>query len=232
MFQIQTEGDVGASNSDLWRRDVDGPRENMTDARTAHVLLRRAGRAPCSEFDAAVTRVWSTGDSANSRHWRVEMGARGRDFREVVMMVVEQTKIGGGTSFHTGRSGFVGSTPSNPIKPEGEPGNRSAVRALFLISPSTTPCGVEMFARRLARTWTDIGLVKESVVIRGDVHDIFAVWKALDVADAVVMNFPIVAWKRVLLTPLLAFGAALARGEKRFSSRMNGTISIGAADSS
>ena len=71
-----------------------------------------------------------------------------------------------------------------------------------------------MFARRLARTWTDIGLVEESVLIRGDVHDIFAVWRALDVADAVVMNFPIVAWKRVLLTPLLAFAAALARGKK------------------
>ena len=36
----------------------------------------------------------------------------------------------------------------------------------------------------------------------------------MTVADAVVMNFPIVAWKRVLLTPLLAFAAALARGKK------------------
>ena len=127
------------------------------------------------------------------------------------MMVVEQTKLGV-TSFHTRRSGLDRST--NRAKSETEPGNRSAVRALFLISPSTTPCGVEMFARRLARTWTDIGLVEESVVIRGDVHDIFAVWRALDHADAVVMNFPIVAWKRVLLTPLLAFAAALARGKK------------------
>jgi glycosyltransferase involved in cell wall biosynthesis len=130
------------------------------------------------------------------------------------MMVIEQTKIGGVTSFHAGPSGLDGSIPFNRAKHETESSSRSAVRALFLISPSTTPCGVEMFARRLARTWTDIGLVEESVAIRGDVHDIFAVWKALDVADAVVMNFPIVAWKRVLLTPLLAFVAALARGKK------------------
>ncbi len=130
------------------------------------------------------------------------------------MMVVEQTKLGGVTSFHTKRAGCDGSTPVSRAKPETEPSNRSAVRALFLVSPSTTPCGVEMFARRLARTWTDIGLVEESVVIRGDVHDIFAVWSALDRADAVVMNFPIVAWKRVLLTPLLAFAAALARGKR------------------
>jgi glycosyltransferase involved in cell wall biosynthesis len=130
------------------------------------------------------------------------------------MMVVEQTKIDGATSVHTGLSGLDGSTRLIRAKPETEPGNRSAVRALFLISPSTTPCGVEMFARRLARTWTDIGLVEESVVIRGAVHDIFAVWSALDRADAAVMNFPIVAWKRVLLTPLLAFVAALARGKK------------------
>ncbi|HEY8138474.1 MAG TPA: glycosyltransferase [Methylocystis sp.] len=130
------------------------------------------------------------------------------------MMVVEQTEIGGVTSVHTGRSGLDGSTTLKRARPETEPGNHSAVRALFLISPSTTPCGVEMFARRLAQTWTDVGLVEESVVIRGEVHDIFAVWKALDVADAMVMNFPIVAWKRVLLTPLLAFAAALARGKK------------------
>jgi glycosyltransferase involved in cell wall biosynthesis len=130
------------------------------------------------------------------------------------MMVVEQTKLGAVTSFHTRRSGLDGSTPLNRAKPQTEPGARSAVRALFLVSPSTTPCGVEMFARRLARTWTDIGLIEESVVIGGDVHDIFAVWRALDRADAVVMNFPIVAWKRVLLTPLLAFVAALARGKK------------------
>jgi len=51
-------------------------------------------------------------------------------------------------------------------------------------------------------------------MIRGDVQNIFAVWKALDVADVVVMNLPIVAWKRVILTPLLAFAAALARRKK------------------
>ena len=130
------------------------------------------------------------------------------------MMVVEQTKLGGVTSVHTERSGLDGSTPLSRAKPETEPSNRPAVRALFLVSPSTTPCGVEMFARRLARTWTDIGLVEESVLIRGDGYDIFAVWSALGRADAVVMNFPIVAWKRVLLTPLLAFAAALARGKK------------------
>ena len=136
------------------------------------------------------------------------------------MMVVEQTKLGGVTSFHTRRAGFDGSTPLNRAKPETEPGdNRSAIRALFLVSPSTAPCGVEMFARRLARTWTDIGLIEEGVVIGGDVHDIFAVWRALDVAGAVVMNFPIVAWKRVLLTSLLAFAAALARGKKDDSRR-------------
>jgi glycosyltransferase involved in cell wall biosynthesis len=130
------------------------------------------------------------------------------------MTVVEQRKNDGVTSFHTGQSALDGSIPFKLGKAETESGDRSAVRALFLISPSTTPCGVEMFARRLARTWADIGLVEESAVIRGDVRDIFSVWKMLDVADAAVMNFPIVAWKRVLLTPLLAFAAALARGKK------------------
>ena len=69
------------------------------------------------------------------------MGARERNFREVVMMVVEQTKIGGVTTLRTRRAGFDGSTslnraePEPEPEPETEPGNHSAARALFLISP-------------------------------------------------------------------------------------------------
>ena len=87
-------------------------------------------------------------------------------------------------------------------------------RALFLVSPSTTPCGVEMFARRLARTWENIGCAENSVAICGRLRDIPALWRALNDVDALVVNFPVVAWKRVLLTPLLAFVLALARGKR------------------
>jgi len=49
------------------------------------------------------------------------MGARERNFREVVMMVVEQTKIGGVTTLRTRRAGFDGSTSLNRAEPEPEP---------------------------------------------------------------------------------------------------------------
>ncbi len=89
---------------------------------------------------------------------------------------------------------------------------RTLERALFLVSASRTPCGVEMFARRLGQTWRAIGHEERSVVIGGEIGEIFTIGKALDHADALVMNFPIVAWKRVLLTPLLALIVTRLRG--------------------
>jgi glycosyltransferase involved in cell wall biosynthesis len=131
-----------------------------------------------------------------------------------MMAVVEQVEIGGVTLFHAAGLGSGPSAPSDGLKPETKATNRRVDRALFLVSPSTTPCGVEAFARQLAGTWSEIGLVEESIAIRGGVRDILAVWNALDAADAMVMNFPVVAWKKVLVTPLLALLAALARGKK------------------
>ncbi len=71
-----------------------------------------------------------------------------------------------------------------------------------------------MFTRRLARTWENIGYAEQSVAICGRLRDIPSLWRALSDVDALVVNFPVVAWKRVLLTPLLAFVLALARGKR------------------
>lgn len=86
-------------------------------------------------------------------------------------------------------------------------------KALFLVSPSSKPCGVEAFARELARQWQNIGQEQELLAIDGRPSDWLAVWKALGQVDALAVSLPIVAWKKVLLTPLAALIMALIRGK-------------------
>jgi glycosyltransferase involved in cell wall biosynthesis len=86
-------------------------------------------------------------------------------------------------------------------------------RALFLTSPSPTPCGVETFARRLAQAWGALGHDAQTLPVRGDARDMVALWRALLGADALILNFPVVAWKTMLLTPLVALLAARALGK-------------------
>ncbi len=85
-------------------------------------------------------------------------------------------------------------------------------KTLFLVSPSTKPCGVEAFARDLAKQWRGIGLEDKRLAISGRLCDWRAIWKALADVDALAINVPLVAWKKVLLTPLAALMFALIRG--------------------
>lgn len=90
----------------------------------------------------------------------------------------------------------------------------SLCRPLFLVSPSSTPCGVETYARRLCASWREArGPNSARALAVGGVKDIGLVWAALADADAVVLNFPVVAWKKALALPLFAFLAALVRGK-------------------
>ncbi len=130
------------------------------------------------------------------------------------MMFVEQTQKNEMNSALVTKTRVDRPGSWSSVESKARSGRRSLERALFLVSASTTPCGVEMFARRLGQTWREMGFVERNVAISGSFRDIVAVWKGLDTADALVVNFPIVAWKRVFLTPLLAFLIALARGKK------------------
>jgi glycosyltransferase involved in cell wall biosynthesis len=87
-------------------------------------------------------------------------------------------------------------------------------RALFLVSPSAAPCGVEMFTRRVAETWREIGFFETSVQVSGKITDLLHIWTALKGVDALVTSFPVVAWKKVLLAPLMALVLALMRGKQ------------------
>jgi glycosyltransferase involved in cell wall biosynthesis len=81
-----------------------------------------------------------------------------------------------------------------------------------LASPSKAPCGVEMFARGLARAAGELGLDSRLVAVAGRWGDGPALWRALAGAGALVVNLPVVAWKKALLTPLLALTIARLRG--------------------
>ena len=90
----------------------------------------------------------------------------------------------------------------------------SLCRPLFLVSPSSTPCGVETYARRLCASWREArGQNSARDLAVCSVKDIGLVWSALADADALVLNFPVVAWKSALAMPLGAFLVALARGK-------------------
>jgi glycosyltransferase involved in cell wall biosynthesis len=75
---------------------------------------------------------------------------------------------------------------------------------LVLVSDTSTPCGVEAFARRLAET---AGAATR--VLDRDVAGLAAAFAGV---DAVVLNLPIVAWKTKLVEPILAAAVARRRG--------------------
>ncbi len=75
---------------------------------------------------------------------------------------------------------------------------------LVLVSDSPTPCGVEAFARRLAET--------AGAALRVLDRDAAGLAAALSSVDALVINLPVVAWKRKLIEPTLAAAVARRRG--------------------
>ncbi|MBV9064735.1 MAG: glycosyltransferase family 4 protein [Methylobacteriaceae bacterium] len=85
---------------------------------------------------------------------------------------------------------------------------------MFLVSPSRTPCGVETFARHLARSWAAAGHQVRQIAMSGRASELSQLWRALGHAEALVINAPVVAWKRVLLVPLICIVLARVRGRK------------------
>src|SRR5437667_12800770 len=88
-------------------------------------------------------------------------------------------------------------------------------QALFRGAGAAMQCGVWQFTRRLGETietlspgsTTTLTLTRED----GTLADI---WLATGTAHNIVCNFPIVAWKRVILLPLLALAIARLRGRR------------------
>ena len=78
-------------------------------------------------------------------------------------------------------------------------------RCLFPLTPSKEECGVESFARLLANAlqndYPDDGYAVLAVSSRW--RDLPAVFRKIAAADQIVFSVPLVAWKRLLLLPLV-----------------------------
>jgi glycosyltransferase involved in cell wall biosynthesis len=82
---------------------------------------------------------------------------------------------------------------------------RAPDRCLFLLTPSKEECGVESFARLLVRAlqndYPDDGYAVLAVSSRW--RDLPATLRKIAAADQIVFSVPLVAWKRLLLLPLV-----------------------------
>jgi glycosyltransferase involved in cell wall biosynthesis len=82
---------------------------------------------------------------------------------------------------------------------------RTQQRCLFLLTPSKEECGVESFARLLVSAlqndYPDDGYAVLAVSSRW--RDLPAIFRKIAAADQVVFSVPLVAWKRLLLLPLV-----------------------------
>jgi len=76
-------------------------------------------------------------------------------------------------------------------------------------------CGVGQFTRLLGETVEKIDPGSGTTLTLTRSEGTFAeIWRAVGSAQSVVCNFPIVAWKRVMFTPLLALAVARLRRRK------------------
>jgi glycosyltransferase involved in cell wall biosynthesis len=85
-------------------------------------------------------------------------------------------------------------------------------KALFLGAGPQMQCGVGQFTRLLSETIEklDPGRSTTLTLTRSE-GSVANIWRAVGSAQSVVCNFPIVAWKRVILRPLLALAIARLR---------------------
>jgi glycosyltransferase involved in cell wall biosynthesis len=84
------------------------------------------------------------------------------------------------------------------------------MRTLSLLSDTSKPCGVESFARGLAANLgaRDGMAAHATFRLTGQPGEQALLARALLNYDALIVNFPVVAWKKRLLAPLLAMARA------------------------
>ena len=90
-----------------------------------------------------------------------------------------------------------------------------AYQALFLGAGPHMTCGVGQFTRLLQETLEKLepGSCTSLTLTRSEGR-VGQCWRAVSSARNVVCNFPLVAWKRVILRPLLALAMARLRGRR------------------
>src|ERR1700756_5049742 len=91
----------------------------------------------------------------------------------------------------------------------------STKRVLILGAGPQMQCGVGQFTLRLAETLeTREPGSTAALTLSQTEGSVAETWRAIGSARNIVCNFPIVAWKRVILSPLLALLFARLRGRR------------------
>src|SRR3981081_932211 len=93
--------------------------------------------------------------------------------------------------------------------------SKPAYQALFLGAGPHMTCGVGQFTRLLQETAEKLepGSCTSLTLTRSE-GSTGELWRAVGSARNVVCNFPLVAWKRVMVRPLLALAVARLRGKR------------------
>jgi glycosyltransferase involved in cell wall biosynthesis len=91
---------------------------------------------------------------------------------------------------------------------------RGSGRTLFLVSLSRTPCGVEMFARRLLESCRATGIEGRFHALSGALRELGELRRATTGIGSLVVSIPVVAWKRALFAPAAAMIMARLRGAR------------------
>lgn len=87
------------------------------------------------------------------------------------------------------------------------------MRSLSLVSEAHAPCGVEHFARTLASRLAErMPGCHDTMPLTGQPGESAVLRRALAGRDTLIVNVPVVAWKRKLLSPLRAMAAARRSG--------------------
>ena len=87
-----------------------------------------------------------------------------------------------------------------------------AGRSLHLLGAGQPPCGIGDFSRLLLDTLRETAPADHhALIVEAGAFRPAAAWAAIGRADAVVANFPVVAWKRALFGPLAVYALAKLR---------------------
>ena len=88
-------------------------------------------------------------------------------------------------------------------------------RTLFLGAGAQMKCGVGQFTRRLGETIEKLSPGStETLTLTREEGTLPEIWQGIGITRNIVCNFPLVAWKRLILLPLLALAIARLRGRR------------------
>jgi glycosyltransferase involved in cell wall biosynthesis len=95
--------------------------------------------------------------------------------------------------------------------------NRADARrgaARFVFTPTAHPCGVEIFTRRLADALSDPVGDYAPLAVSGRWRDLPSLAGDVSRSRHIIFNFPLNAWKRMIVQPLLLLLAAVITGRR------------------